>query len=80
MIYIVDNASKITWQHPVKKPQDAWQLPNSNILYNHLRGTIEVTPEKKVVWHIFDYKKFNSISNIHVLDINGDVTKNKILR
>ncbi|MCD6395732.1 MAG: hypothetical protein J7M40_19790 [Planctomycetes bacterium] len=40
----------------------------------------EVTPDKKVVWQVYDYKKFTTISNIHVLDVKADPTKGKILR
>lgn len=40
----------------------------------------EVTPDKKVVWQVFDYDKFSTISNIQLLDVKGDVTKGKILK
>lgn len=51
--------------------------------HGHVGGQpqiFEVTPDKKVVWQIFDYEKFNTISNIQLLDVKGDVTKGKIIK
>ena len=49
-VYLVDASGKITWQQEANRPQDVWVLPNGNILFTHVRGAIEMTPEKKVVW------------------------------
>lgn len=89
MIHIVAADSEITWQYSVPRPQDVWQLPNGNTVVCNWGGhghvgqqpqIFEVTPDKKVVWQIYDYKKFNTISNIQLLDIKADPTKNQILR
>ena len=40
----------------------------------------EVTRDKKVVWQVFDNQQFGAISNIQVLDVDGDVTKGALLR
>ena len=40
----------------------------------------EVTPDKKVVWEVFDFEKFKTISGVQVLDEKGDVRKGRILR
>jgi hypothetical protein len=40
----------------------------------------EVTPDKRIVWQVYDYKKFGTISSIQVLDVKGDPAKGKILR
>ncbi len=49
-VCLVDAEGKITWQHPAARPQDIWVLANGNILFSHLKGATEVTPEKEVVW------------------------------
>lgn len=49
-IFLVDADGKITWQQEANRPQDVWVLSNGNILFSHVRGAIEMTPEKEVVW------------------------------
>ncbi len=49
-IYLVDQGGKQVWEYPVANPQDAWLLPNGNILTTWLHGVKEVTPDKRVVW------------------------------
>jgi cephalosporin-C deacetylase-like acetyl esterase len=49
-VCLVDQQGRITWQYPAKRPQDIWVLPNGNILFSHLKGAIEVTRDKKIVW------------------------------
>jgi hypothetical protein len=49
-ICLVDKDGKITWQYPAAGPQDVWVLPNSNILFSHVKGAKEVTRNKEVVW------------------------------
>ncbi len=75
--------------NPLRFVAGIQRLPNGNTVVCNWGGhghvgeqpqIFEVTPDKKVVWQVYDYKKFSTISNIHVLDIKGDVTKGKILR
>ena len=48
----VDKDGKIDWQIRASQPQDVWLLPSGNILFTHVKGVKEVTPDKdkKVVW------------------------------
>ena len=75
--------------NPLRFVGNIQRLPNGHTVVCNWGGhghigqqpqIFEVTPDKKVVWQVYDYKKFNTISNIHVLDIKGDPTKGKILR
>jgi hypothetical protein len=65
------------------------RLPNGNTVVCNWGGhghvgeqpqIFEVTRDKEVVWQIDDYERFSTISNIHVLDVKGDVAKGKVLR
>ena len=65
------------------------RLPNGNtVICNYLGHghlgeqpqVIEVTKDKKVVWHIDDHAHFKDINQIMVLDVPGDVTKGEIWR
>ena len=49
-VCLVDADGKITWQIAAAGAQDAWVLPNGNILFCHVLGVKEVTREKEVVW------------------------------
>jgi outer membrane protein assembly factor BamB len=49
-VFIVSAAGEIEWELPVVNGQDVWRLPNGNYLLSHMRGAIEVTPDKQVVW------------------------------
>ena len=40
----------------------------------------EVTPEKKLVWQVFDNRQFRLITTVHLLDVPGDPAKGEILR
>jgi hypothetical protein len=50
MIRIISAEGKAVWEYPANRPQDAWQMPNGNILFSHLRGVMEVTRDKEIVW------------------------------
>ena len=61
-IVILKENGKIEWSFPAEMSRDAWRLPNGNILFcynekynrgDHTNpsGVMEVTPEKKVVFH-----------------------------
>jgi alpha-N-arabinofuranosidase len=61
-IVILAGDGSVSWEYPAEMSRDAWRLPNGNILfcynnqYNSGRndnpsGVIEVTPDKKEVFH-----------------------------
>jgi len=75
--------------NPLRFVAGIQRLPNGNTVVCNWGGhghvgeqpqIFEVTPDKKVVWQIFDYEKFGTISNIQLLDIKGDVTKGEIIK
>ena len=75
--------------NPLRFVAGLHRLPNGNTVVCNWGGhghvgqqpqIFEVTPDKKVVWQVYDYKKFSTISNIQVLDVKGDATKGEILR
>lgn len=66
MIRIVSDEGKIVWEHQANRPQDAWQLPNGNILFTHLRGVKEITPGKEVVWE-YQTEKPNEVHSCQPL-------------
>ncbi len=49
-ICLVDQAGKISWQYPAAGPLDVWVLRSGNILFSHVRGAMEVTRDKQIVW------------------------------
>jgi len=75
--------------NPLRFVAGMQRLPNGNTVVCNWGGhghvgeqpqIFEVTPQKEVVWQIYDYKKFSTISNIQILDVKGDPSKGKILR
>jgi Mala s 1-like protein len=49
-VAVVSADGKIEWEYKCNAPQDCWRLPNGNYLFCHIRGALEVTPDKKIVW------------------------------
>jgi len=49
-ISLVSKDGEIEWSFPARRPQDAWLLPNGNVLFTHVKGVQEVSRDKKVVW------------------------------
>ena len=49
-VCLVNAKGEIEWEHKARNPQDAWMLPNGNILLTHVKGVQEVTREGKVAW------------------------------
>lgn len=49
-VCLVDKDGLITWQIPANRPMDVWVLKNGNVLFSHVKGAMEVTPDKKTVW------------------------------
>lgn len=61
-IVILNRDGTIGWEYPAEMSRDAWRLPDGNILFcynekydsgsdNNPSGVMEVTPDKKVVFH-----------------------------
>ena len=50
MIRIISDEGQSVWEYPANRPQDVWQMPNGNILFSHIRGVMEVTRDKEIVW------------------------------
>jgi len=75
--------------NPLRFVAGLQRLPNGNTVVCNWGGhgcvgqqpqVFEVTPDKKVVWQVFDNTQFKTISNIQLLDVSGDVTKGEVLR
>jgi outer membrane protein assembly factor BamB len=49
-VCLVDKNGQISWQYPADRPMDVWVLANGNVLFSHVKGAMEVTREKQVVW------------------------------
>src|SRR4051812_14557974 len=49
-VSVVSADGKIEWEYACAAPQDCWRLPSGNYLFCHVRGALEVTPDKKIVW------------------------------
>ncbi|MBL9202663.1 MAG: hypothetical protein JNL39_19275 [Opitutaceae bacterium] len=49
-VALVSAEGKIEWEVAYKHPQDCWRLPNGNFLFCHVRGAIEMTRDKRIVW------------------------------
>lgn len=75
--------------HPLRFVAGVQRLANGNTVVCNWGGhghvgqqpqIFEVTPQRKVVWQVFDNQQFRTISHIQLLDVPGDVTKGEILR
>jgi hypothetical protein len=49
-VALLDERGAVVWDYAVPHPQDAWLLPNGNILTTYYQGVREVTREKQIVW------------------------------
>ncbi len=49
-VCLVDKEGLITWQYAADRPMDVWVLANGNVLFSHVKGAMEVTRDKKLVW------------------------------
>jgi hypothetical protein len=78
-VCLVDEKGKITWQMPARRPQDVWLLPNGSILFTHVKGVKEVTPDKKVVGVIDDYGQFGTISSVSIMGVEGNPATFEVL-
>jgi hypothetical protein len=74
---------------PLRLVAGLQRLPNGNTVVCNWGGhghvgkqsqIIEISPDKRVVGEVYDFKQFNTISGIYVLDVPGDPTKFEITR
>ena len=49
-VALLDERGEVVWEYSVPHPQDAWLLPNGNILTTYYQGVREVTRAKEIVW------------------------------
>jgi hypothetical protein len=70
-VVIVTLGGRIAWEYDAPGCQDCWLLPNGDFLFSHVRGALEVTRDKRVVW---EYKSPDGteVHNCQPLP-NGDV-------
>lgn len=75
--------------NPLRRVTGFQRLPNGNTVVCNYLGeaylgkqpqVFEVTRDKKVVWEFADHVKFESINQIQLADVPGDVMQGKILR
>jgi len=76
-------------ENPLRLMAGCTRLPNGNTLFCNYLGhghigqqaqLVEVTPDKKIAWTYGDHAHFNSINQVQLLDVAGDVTKGEISR
>ena len=75
--------------NPLRFVAGVQRLPNGNTVVCNWGGhghvgqqpqIFEVTRDKKVVWQVSDNQQFGTISNIQLLDVEGDPAKGGLLR
>ena len=75
--------------NPLRLMAGCQRLPNGNTIFCNYLGhgfigkqpqVLEVTRDKKVVWHVEDHVNFKTINQIQLLDVKGNVLKGEILR
>ena len=49
-VALLNERGEVIWDYSVPHPQDAWMLPNGNILTTYYQGVREVTRAKQIVW------------------------------
>jgi hypothetical protein len=65
-VALLDERGEVVWDYSVPHPQDAWLLPNGNILTTWYQGVREVTREKQIVWE-YKTEKPNEIPSCQPL-------------
>ena len=75
--------------NPLRLMAGCTRLPNGNTVFCNYLGhghigeqaqLLEVTQDKKVVWTFADHGHFNSINQLQLLDMSGDVRNGDIPR
>jgi hypothetical protein len=74
---------------PIRDAAGFQRLPNGNTVLCNWGGhghvgkqaqIIEITPDKKVVWQVFDNEKFLTPLHIQLLDVQGDPARGQLCR
>ncbi|MBT7068262.1 MAG: hypothetical protein HN919_18340 [Verrucomicrobia bacterium] len=74
---------------PIRDAAGFQRLPNGNTVlcnwggHGHLgkqAQIVEITPEKKVVWKVFDNQNFSTPLHIQLLDVKGDPAAGELMR
>jgi len=65
-VALLDERGAVVWDYSVPHPQDAWLLPNGNLLTTYYQGVREVTREKQIVWE-YKTEKPNEIPSCQPL-------------
>jgi len=74
---------------PIRDAAGFQRLPNGNTVLCNWGGhghigkqaqIVEITPDKKVVWQVFDNEKFTTPLHIQLLDIKGDPARGELYR
>lgn len=74
---------------PIRDVAGFQRLPNGNTVLCNWGGhghvgeqaqIIEITPDKEVVWQVFDNQQFTTPLHIQLLDIKGDPAKGELVR
>ncbi len=74
---------------PIRDAAGFQRLPNGNTVlcnwggHGHLgkqAQIVEITPDKKVVWQVFDNEKFSTPLHIQLLDVPGNPAKGELVR
>ncbi len=75
--------------NPLRRVMGFQRLPNGNTIVCNSPGdanlgkqpqVFEITRDKKVVWEFADHVKFETINQIQLADVPGDVMRGKIMR
>ncbi len=75
--------------NPLRLMAGMQRLPNGNTVFCNYLGhghlgsqphVFELTRDKRVVWEFSDHEHFQTINQIQLLDVPGDVTRGEILR
>jgi hypothetical protein len=75
--------------NPLRLMAGCQRLPNGNTVFCNYLGHghlgeqpqfFEITPEKKVVWEFRGEPHLQTVNQVQMLDVSGDVTRGEILR
>ena len=74
---------------PIRDAAGFQRLPNGNTILCNWGGhgqlgkqaqIVEITPDKQVVWQVFDNEKFATPLHIQLLDVEGDPARGELIR
>ena len=65
---------KVIWTYSTgtsNEYDDVWMLSNGNVLFTRMSYIAEITPDKKVVWVLQDWKTLGPATAVQILDDPG---------